>query len=235
MRRELPETLTVDLGSDVTMEFVLVKPGSFTMGKGTQAHRVIITNPFYLGTREATQAQYEAVTGTNPSKWKGPNRPVESVSWDDASEFCKKLSQRTGKTVRLPTEAEWEYACRAGSTTHFCFGNDSRSQGDYAWHSGNSGGQTHPVGRKRPNAWGLYDMHGNVGEWCADRYDHEYPTGTVTDPMGPAKGSYRALRGGSWDFNGINNSSWMRRRAMPAERSTRLGFRVAMSAVDPER
>jgi formylglycine-generating enzyme required for sulfatase activity len=133
--------------------------------------------------------------GKNPSEFKGATNPVEGLSWEDATEFCKKLSEKTRQTVRLPTEAEWEYACRAGTESAFSFGDDLSALGDYAWWAGNSDKTTHPVGQKKPNSWGLYDMHGNVLEWCADWYG-EYPKGPATDPSGPATGDRRVLRGG---------------------------------------
>jgi formylglycine-generating enzyme required for sulfatase activity len=200
-------SLTLDLGKGVTMKLALIRPGKFTMGspdseqdrrdKEGPQHEVVITKPFYMGATEVTQAQYEAVMGTNPSKYRGPTNPVENVSWEDAGEFCRKLSEKTGKAVRLPTEAEWEYACRAGTKTRFSFGDSDSDLGDYAWCGRNSGGKTNPVGRKKPNPWGLYDMHGNVGEWCADWYG-SYSIKASTDPQGAGSGDRRVSRGLSW-------------------------------------
>jgi len=139
--------------------------------------------PFFMGKYPITQAEYQAVMGENPSHFSGnPRNPVENISWYDAIEFCARLSELTGREYRLPSEAEWEYACRAGSTTQFSFGDDKSQLGHYAWFDANSGSRSHPVGQKKPNAFGLYDMHGNVLEWCEDT-EHE---------------DYRVLRGGSW-------------------------------------
>jgi formylglycine-generating enzyme required for sulfatase activity len=205
-----------------------------------------------LGAFEVTQAQYRQVMGTNPSHFQGDvvaerhpktNRvvkevdtssyPVEEVSWEDAVEFCRKLSQlpeekKAGRVYRLPTEAEWEYACRAGSKTAYSFGASSQSLGDYAWFDGNSGSQTHPVGEKKPNAWGLYDMHGNVWEWCSDWYG-DYPKGAVSDPTGPREGSARVFRGGGWDFEAALCRSAFRSGFSPSDRFSYYGFRVALS------
>jgi formylglycine-generating enzyme required for sulfatase activity len=201
--------LSLNLGNGATMKLVLISPGTFIMGSpdseqgpGREAHEspqheVTITKPFYMGVTEVTQAQYEAVMGTNPSAFKGPTNPVEQVSWNDATEFCKKLSEKTRKVVRLPTEAEWEYACRAGSKTRFSFGDSDSVLGDYAWWKRNSESRTHPVGQKKPNAWGLYDMHGNVREWCADR-SGPYSSESSVDPQGATSGGDRVVRGGSW-------------------------------------
>jgi len=204
---EPPKELTFDLGGGVTMKLVLIPAGKFMMGspeseKGREAkegpqHEVTLSKPFYMGVTEATQAQYQAVMGANPSQVKGETNPVDQVSWNDATEFCKKLSEKTRRAVRLPTEAEWEYACRAGSKTRFCFGDAEEGFEDYGWYGANSGNTTHPVGQKKPNAWGLYDMHGNVWEWCSDWYG-EYAAGQAADPTGPAKGEDRVLRGGCW-------------------------------------
>jgi len=202
-----PTTLTLDLGESVTMTLVLIRPGKFMMGspgsergrhpnQGPQ-HGVTISKPFYLGVTEVTQAQYQAVMGADPSQFKGPTNPVESVSWEEAVEFCRRLSEKTRKAFRLPTEAEWEYACRAGSKTGFSFGDSDNALAEYAWYKGNSAGTSHPVAQKKPNAWGLCDMHGNVWEWCADSYG-SYASGASTDPQGAGSGGTRVVRGGSW-------------------------------------
>ena len=200
-----PASVTLDLGKGVAMRLILIRPGKFIMGspdseQGRAAdegppHEVTISKPFYLGLTEVTQAQYEAVMGTIPSASKGPPRPAEGITWHEASDFCRKLSEKTGKTVRLPTEAEWEYACRAGTKTRFSLGDSDGPLGDYA-----SVDKTQPVGQKKPNAWGLYDMHGNVWEWCADRYG-PYSSEAATDPQGGAD-SARVLRGGMWSDGG---------------------------------
>jgi formylglycine-generating enzyme required for sulfatase activity len=202
-----PGIVTLDLGNGVAMKLVLISAGKFAMGspgseEGRKAdegpkHEVSISKPFYMGLTEVTQAQYEAVMGTNPSEFKGPTNPVENVTWDNAAEFCRKLSEKTRKTVRLPTEAEWEYACRAGSKTRFSFGESESALGNYVWYGANSGGKTHPVGQKKPNTWGLYDMNGNVAEWCADGYG-PYSSEASVDPQGVTSGDNRVVRGGPW-------------------------------------
>jgi len=228
----------LDLGGGVTMKLVLIPAGRFMMGspdsekgrvphEGPQ-HEVTISRPFYMAATEVTQAQYQAIMGTNPSFFQGELNPVEHVSWTDATEFCKKLSVRTRRTVRLPTEAEWEYACRAGSSTRFCFGDADEVLGDYAWTEANSGGTTHPVGRKEPNAWGLYDMHGNVCEWCADWYG-AYPDGPATDPQGPASGTYRVLRGGCVLTAPSVDRCGLRVLDPPSKRTAIYGFRVVVA------
>jgi formylglycine-generating enzyme required for sulfatase activity len=225
---EPPKELTLDLSAGVTMKLVLIRPGQFTMGEGKDQHEVTLSKRFYMGVTEVTQAQYQAIMGTNPSHFKDAINPADHVSWNAAREFCKKLSKRSRQAVRLPTEAEWEYACRAGSKTHYCFGDTEEGLKDYAWYDANSGGTPHPVGQKKANAWGLYDMHGNVWEWCADWYG-EYPKGAATDPQGPASGSERVLCGGSWrctpDFCRAVRRFWYR----PAGRSRIIGFRVVIS------
>ncbi len=185
---------------------------------------VIAGGTFMMGVHEVTQSQYEAVMGSNPSHFKGPDNPVETVSWDDAVAFCRKLSdlpaeRAAGRAYRLPTEAEWEYACRTGTTTAFSFGDDEKDLGKYAWFNGNSSNTTHAVGKKLPNGWGLYDMHGNVWEWCSDRTD---------------AGSSRVSRGGGWyDSAGVCRSA-SRNFYDPSFRNFLLGFRLALSSPSVE-
>jgi len=225
---ELPKSI-----NSIGMEFKLIPAGTFIMGEGDQAHEVTLTKPFKIGVHEVTQAQYEQVMGVNPSHFKGANNPVEKVSWDDAVEFCRKLSElpaekEAGNVYRLPTEAEWEYACRAGTTTKYSFGDDDSELVDYAWHSENSDKEPHPVGSKLPNAWGLHDMHGNVWEWCQDWYV-DYPSGSVTDPSGATSGSARVFRGGSWGYTAEGCRPANRHRVIPSHRGDGLGFRVSLS------
>ncbi len=201
-------------------------------------HRVRITKPFYLGVYEVTQGQYEEVMGKNPSSFKGPDLPVESVSWEEATEFCRRLSTKEGRFYRLPTEAEWEYACRAGTTTPFAFGETLSSEQDANFNgNGTYGGgmkgryvkMTMPVGSYRANTWGLYDMHGNVREWCADWYGESYyATSPRDDPPGPPSGSYRVDRGGGWSRGPIYCRSAGRFRHAPDAKGDNLGYRVAL-------
>jgi formylglycine-generating enzyme required for sulfatase activity len=222
------------------MNLVLIPAGQFLMGSPDSdsttwdnekpQHLVRISRPFYLGVTEMTQAQYERVMGTNPSRFKEAQLPVEGVSWEDAVAFCGRLSDKEGRTYRLPTEAEWEYACRAGSTTKWSFGEDVSSLNEYAWYSANSNGTTHSVGEKKANAWGLYDMHGNVWEWCSDWYGG-YASTAMDDPTGPTAGSDRVFRGGVRNGLARDCRSAVRGRSAPAVRSDDLGFRVASSSV----
>jgi formylglycine-generating enzyme required for sulfatase activity len=243
-----PTVVTNSIG----MELHLIPKGAFTMGSPTEEegagndeeqHQVSISKDYYLATTEVTQGQYEMVMGTNPSyfqkrailKSDSSTYPVECISWDDAMEFCSRLSaiseeKQAGRVYRLPTEAEWEYALRAGSKTAFSFGESPELLYDYAWFDGNSDNQTHPVGEKKPNAWGLYDMHGNVWEWCAD-WHGAYPKGAVTDPVGPRQGVYRVYRGGGWFDSAADCRSALRRRSHPSDRKDFfVGFRVALSS-----
>ena len=225
--------------NSIGMKFVLVPAGRFTMGipahesgrydgEGPQ-HEVEISLSFYVGQHEVTQGQWRAVMGNNPSRFSscGDDCPVESVSWNDVQEFIRRLNAKEGAgKYRLPTEAEWEYACRAGSRGAYGYGDDAGRLGECAWYEGNSGGKTHPVGQKKPNGWGLYDMHGNVWEWVQDWYG-SYTTEAVTDPSGPGGGSLRVLRGGSF----IDRARYLRCAdrvsGSPASRGfLRLGFRL---------
>jgi formylglycine-generating enzyme required for sulfatase activity len=238
-----------EITNSIGMKLVLISKGTFMMGspeseKGRDdvetQHEVTISKDYYLGVYEVTQAQYEKVIGKNPSQFQGgrvgnenADLPVEQVSWDDAVEFCKKLSElpeekKAGRVYRLPTEAQWEYACRAGSKSAYSFGESSKSLGDYAWFDKNSNGRTHPVGEKKANAWGLYDMHGNVWEWCSDWYG-EYPNGALSDPTGPKGGSIRVRRGGSWSLEAAFCRSGLRNRIVPSFRDYLNGFRLALS------
>jgi formylglycine-generating enzyme required for sulfatase activity len=240
------------------MKLVLIPAGEFLMGSPDSdkdaypqekpQHRVRITQSFYLGATPVTQGQYRAITDTNPSSFKGSDDlPVERVSWHEAVAFCNKLSEREGlkpfyqfgpgaqsggEGYRLPTEAEWEYACRAGSQTRFSFGDDEASLGEYARFSGNAGSKTHPVGQKRANGWGLYDMHGSVWEWCEDGYKTDYyQESPAADPLGPSGASDRVIRGGCWGRDPRDARSASRYRRTPEDRNFSLGFRLARARV----
>ncbi len=246
-KRDLPKELTIDLGEGVKLAMVLIPAGEFMMGlpesdkdgEGVEKpqHRVRITKPFYLGKYLVTQEQWEAVMGSNSSTFKGPKNPVENVGWagwDGCQQFLDQLNMKVGgKKFQLPTEAQWEYACRAGSTTRYCFGDDESKLGEYAWYDANSNFTTHPVGEKKPNAWGLYDVHGNVWEWCEDWFGEGYYAKSPTDdPSGPETGSFRVIRGGSWRaFPKICRLA-IRHAAPPEVRGHDMGFRVARAAAD---
>ena len=196
------------------------------------AHEVTLTKPYYMGKFEVTQEQYQQIMGNNPSHFKGRDLPVEEVSWNEAQEFCKKVSEKTGVTVRLPTEAEWEHACRAGTRTTYYTG-DSEADLDRAGWYGNNGKITaHSVGQKVPNAWGAYDMHGSVWEWCGDWYE-AYRAEAAVDPQGPGQGEYRVLRGASWLDLPINCRSAVRRRIAPAGLIDLAGLRVVVAPRTP--
>ncbi len=240
------EEISLDLGGGVKLEMVLIPAGEFMMGSPDAdkyagpaekpRHRVRIAKPFCLGKYLVTQEQWEAVMGDNPSFFKGPKNPVEGVSWEDCQKFLAKLNEKS-RSARdkfvLPTEAQWEYACRAGSTTRYCFGDDESKLGEYAWYDANSDDKTHPVGGKKPNAWGLYDMHGNVWEWCQDWYDGRYYADAPTDdPRGPATGLNRVYRGGYWDYDAGHCRSADRFYVTPGIQYHNLGFRVARVPAD---
>jgi formylglycine-generating enzyme required for sulfatase activity len=258
LKKSLPQIETVT--NSIGMSLRLIPAGGFVMGSSeigvdtradeTPQHRVQITRPFYLGATEVTQGQYRAVTGQNPSRFKGQDDlRVEQVSWVDAVKYCNALSRAEGFPAyytadgpnlvvpdwkgtgyRLPTEAEWEYACRAGSLTLFNFGDDPTRLGGSAWFQDNSGKQTHPVGQKPSNAFGLFDMHGNVWEWCSDGYDPGFYQRTKeADPVCPYRpGSSSVMRGGCWDdYNPLGARSAKRGKWPANSRSNVLGFRIA--------
>lgn len=234
-----------DFTNSVGMGFVWIAPGSFQMGsldedlpRSKPAHRVTLTKGYYLQTTQVTQSQWQAVMGNNPSSFKGPDRPVDCVSWEDTQEFLRRLNalERTSR-YRLPTEAEWEYACRAGGQEP----DVAPNLDELGWWLGNSGvgAGTHPVKLKKANAWGLYDMRGNVLEWVADWYG-PYAPGNQIDPMGPGSGTYRTanirtfelrvMRGGSWgDDNPGRLGCSVRQHNVPTQRSSEWGFRCACS------
>lgn len=192
-------------------------------------HKVSLTRPFYIGKHPVTQAQWQAVMGSNPSHFKGAENPVEMVSWEDAQAFLQKLNQKENTMhYRLPTEAEWEYAARAGTKTEFFWGEDEKKLGEYAWFRENSGNRTHPVGTKIANPWGLHDVYGNVYEWVADWYG-AYSAAACQDPRGPASGLRRTWRGGSW-FNDARFCRSARRGSnAPVLRYDNLGLRLALA------
>ncbi|MBM3859468.1 MAG: formylglycine-generating enzyme family protein [Verrucomicrobia bacterium] len=192
--------LTVDLGGGIIIEAVAVPAGSFMMGSENgredekPVHKVTITKSFYMGKYEVTQEQWEAVMGNNPSSYKGGKHPVGNVSWNDCEAFLAKLNEKLDAwKASLPTEAQWEYACRAGTTTKYFWGDDDGRLGEYAWFKSDAGGTTHPIGLKKPNAWGLYDMIGNVWEWCSDWYGN-YTAEPQQDPKGSKPGKRYVLR-----------------------------------------
>lgn len=250
--REPPELITNSVG----MKLVLISPGQFQIGSsqkeidqvareanggwevGRIPHEgpqrsVQISQPFYLGMYEVTESEYQEVMGTNPSQVQGgPDSPVEAVSWNDAMEFCQRLTElpaerAASRGYRLPSEAEWEYACRAGATGRYCFGNDKSELDDYGWVACEG---KNPVGQKRPNTWGLYDMHGNVWEWCADWYGQDYYSILPpNDPTGPAYGTKRVFRGGSFGNGEVHARCAFRQYGEPGRRNSSIGFRVVMT------
>ncbi|WP_406670714.1 formylglycine-generating enzyme family protein [Methanolobus sp. ZRKC4] len=229
-----PKTYT----NSIDMEFVLIPAGEFEMGSPLYeedrydnegpVHEVTIGQAYYFGKYEVTQEQWGEVMGDNPSYFDGDSNPVEKVSWNDVQEFVKKLNNMEGTNkYRLPSEAEWEYACRAGTTMRYSFGDSVSDLGEYAWYKNNSGSKTHPVGQKKPNPWGLYDMHGNVWEWCQDGW-HSYYEGAPTDGSAweDGSGSLRVSRGGSWFNNAENCRSANRYEYAPYSRYFNFGFRL---------
>jgi len=252
--------LPLEVTNSIGMKLVLVPAGEFEMGTPESfvdrnpdeyPHRVRITKAFYLSVCEVTQGEYERVMGKNPSYFSPTGWgkdlvlevdtgrfPVESVSWDDAVAFCAALSAReeeakANREYGLPTEAQWEYACRSGSPMRFCCGDDKQTLGDFAWFVENSGRTTHPVGTKRPNAWGLHDMHGNVREWCHDWHaDDYYRTAPIDDPPGPLSGLFRVFRGGCFCLSSYFCRSGNRFGPYPLP-SNMTGFRVVAVIPSP--
>jgi formylglycine-generating enzyme required for sulfatase activity len=247
--RKQAEYYAENLGRNVILEMVAIPGGTFMMGSpeteeeryGSESpqHRVTVA-PFFMGKYPITQEQYEAVMGNNPSDFKGKKRPVEQVSWDDANEFCQKLSQKTGKKYRLPSEAEWEYACRAGTTTPFHFGETittdvANYDGNYTYASAPKGvyrQKTTDVGSFPANNFGLYDLHGNVWEWCADIWHKNYNGAPSDGSLWESGGdnTQRLLRGGSWGYDPRNCRSASRLRVYPGFRLNGIGFRLVLSA-----
>mgnify|MGYP005640386977 CR=1 FL=1 len=243
---DLPVIELPSFTNTLDMTFKEIPAGTFMMGSPEEEigrdddetqHPVTISKAFYMQTTEVTQGQWKGVMGTEPWKGKptvkeGPNNAATYVSWVDAIAYCEKLSEKEGKTYRLPTEAEWEYACRAGTETRWSFGDDEKVLGDYAWYDKNvaeivSEQYAHQVGLKKPNAFGLYDMHGNVYEWCHDYYEEDYyKQSREKDPTGPASGSFRVLRGGAWRYFAPLTRSAFRKWSVADSRRNLGGFRL---------
>ena len=231
---EEPEKLAKQ-GNSISMKFTLIPAGEFYMGSEESdvekpVHKVKINNPFYLGTYPVTQREWKAVMGNNnnPSDFKGDDLPVEQVSWDNVQDFIKNLNEKEGtEKYRLPSEAEWEYAARGGTTTRYSFGDAESKLGDYGWYHDNSWNETHPVGQKKPNSGGLYDIHGNVWEWVQDEWHDSYD-GAPTDGRAweSGDGANRVIRGGSWISIARNCRSAFRGRNDPRNRGCSLGFRI---------
>jgi len=230
---DLVETFTKTIG----MEFVLIPAGAFEMGSPSDedggysnegpVHHVKIEKAFHMGRYEVTQKQWRAIMGDNPSHFKGDDLPVETVSWDDVQEFIKKLNEKEGTDkYRLPSEAEWEYACRAGTTTRYSFGDSESKLGYYAWYTDNSDKKTHPVGQKKPNSWGLYDMYGNVREWVLDSWHDSYDGAPADGSAWEGDGATRVIRGGGWGDGAGTCRSACRYHGLPRGRFEDLGFRL---------
>jgi formylglycine-generating enzyme required for sulfatase activity len=226
-------------------EFVQLTPGKgkfpagFTMGAGADKVKVTFKRPFAMARYEVTQELYELVMGKSPSRWTGPRNSVEKVTWDDANTFCTKVTAllrkrkliKENEVIRLPSEAEWEYACRAGTTTAYSFGDRAADPGDYAWYDGNAKGNDPPVGKKKPNAWGLYDMHGYVWEWCADAWsDSHKGAGADGAPRVSAKEKARVVRGGAWTEKAAACTSASREKRGAGHASDAVGFRCVKAA-----
>ena len=232
------DNITIPVKDGISIDMVRVEAGTFTMGATPEiknpdyyekpTHRVTLTNDYYIGKYEVTQALWKAVMGKNPSNFKGDNLPVEQVNWDDCHDFLSKLNRITGKTFRLPTEAEWEYAACGGNKSRGYQYSGSNNLSDVAWYSGNSRSKTHAVGTKQANELGIYDMTGNVWEWCQD-WNGEYSSSSQVNPTGANSGSYRVSRGGSWDNNAWFSRSSFRNSSSPSYRNNFTGLRLVLS------
>lgn len=222
------------------MDFAYIAPGMFAMGSDDQEpgrwghegppHVVQLSNAFYIGITEVTQEQWRIVMGSNPSRFQSDDRPVEQITWNDAQAFCRALFEKRGIRVRLPSEAEWEFACRAGSQTRFDFGNSENELHENAWFRANSANSTHPVASRKPNAWGLYDMHGNVWEWCEDIYHDTFLNSPPNERPWLTGGDSerRMLRGGSFTEEPDRVRSASRGAHKPFLVSHRNGFRLVL-------
>jgi len=243
---QAPENAPAGSKSKSGVEMVLLPAGRFTMGDATQIdatpHEVAVSS-FYIDKFLVTQNEYQRVMGKNPSRWKGGDNPVEQIRWSDAATYCNARSEAEGlrpcydlqtwkcnfeaNGYRLPTEAEWEYACRAGTKTAYSFGDDAAKLADYAWFDKNSGGKPHPVGQKLANPWGLFDMHGNMWEWCNDFYDVEYyKQSPEQDPRGPETGDTKVVRGGAWKFGDESCRSGYRYNENPGYADVCFGYDI---------
>ncbi len=251
-----PSPKSAELLKTFRNEFVELKPSqgqfpaSFTMGADGEAstspaHRVTFKTPFSIARYEVPQNLWEAVMGKNPSRWQGPRNSVEMLSWDEAVEFCQRATQKMralkligdDEVIRLPSEAEWEYAARAGTETRYSFGDEAKDLDDYGWHTGNAAGNDPPVGAKKPNPWKLYDVHGYLWEWCADTWHDNYrgaPAGGAVWTQG-GDPKRRVLRGGSWKDKADQLTSRFRRAADRGTRDDAIGLRCVLAKVEPKR
>lgn len=237
----------VTLHGGVDLALIYIPEGGFSMGSAQWVddeeswpqHGVAIDRAYWIGKYEVTQAQWQAVMGTNPSEFKGDDLPVDSVSWNDARTFLDRLNRHLGldgeRAFRLPAEAEWEYACRAGTTTIYSFGDSPANLAEYAWFEENSSDTTHPVGQLRPNHWGVYDMYGNVAEWCEDGWHSGYEGAPVDGRAWPSDESDRVCRGGAWDQSPEDLQSHIRRDGGTTDRDETVGFRLVLPVWAPSR